>query len=475
MHIQKKSILINYRHNPYTDKLPYFSWKLDSGDQGEIQEKYRIIVKKGDVTYWDSGFVKSSDTVGIKYNGKDLPSMSKIDVEVTSVGTIDKSEQIEKTWFRTGKLSDSWQGKWITGWYYNNYYGKTDSPILRKEFDLKSNIHNAQLYICGLGYFEACINGKKVGDDYIAVPFTRYDKHSEYFAYDVTSLLDKNNAITILLGNGFYNCFTDDPWQTAVAEWRDVPKLRCELHVEYKNGTKDVICSDTTWMTSHSPITFNGVRHGESYDANLEQKGVESYGFKYKKDEWQPARRTRGTGGRLVLSEQEPVQVVKKLHPVSKKQTDTGTWVFDVGVDVAGVCSILYRGQKGEKITVKYGDHISKEGHVDHEAINSFIKNYYFQTEEYTKKSNKPELHNARFTYFGFQYVEIQGGEELSLDDVEVWVFCNAFESRGEFSTQDEYINKIQDMARRSTESCCIGTFAADTVREKSSWTGDTG
>ena len=46
MHIQKKSILINYRHNPYTDKLPYFSWKLDSGDQGEIQEKYRIIVKK---------------------------------------------------------------------------------------------------------------------------------------------------------------------------------------------------------------------------------------------------------------------------------------------------------------------------------------------------------------------------------------------------------------------------------------------
>lgn len=475
MEIRANTILVNYRHNPYTDKKPYFSWKLESRDNGEIQSGYRILVRSGKETYWDSGYVSSSDTVGIEYKGKKLNSMTKYEVEVTSIGTIDKKEHKDKSWFRTGKLDEPWQGKWITGWYYNSYYGKTDSPLLRKEFVLKNKVKNAQLYICGLGYFEARINGNKVGDEFIAVPFTKYDVHAEYFAYDVTGLLEKENAIAVLLGNGFYNCFTDDPWQTAVAEWRDVPKMKCELHIDYSDGTKEIIVSDPSWLTSHSPITFNGVRHGESYDANLEENGVYNYGFDTSKGEWKPARRTRGTGGKIILSEQEPVRVVKKFHPISKNRTDTGTWVFDAGIDVAGVCNIRYKGKKGEKITVKYGDHLSKEGHVDHQAINSFIKNYYFQTEEYTKKSDEPECHNSIFTYFGFQHLEVEGGEELSLDDIEVWVFCNDIESRGHFRTEDSYINKIQEMARRSTESCLIGTFAADTVREKSSWTGDTG
>lgn len=77
------------------------------------------------------------------------------------------------------------------------------------------------------------------------------------------------------LGNGWYNCFTEDAWNIRQASWRAVPKLLCELYITYADGTQDCICSDTGWKTSPGPITFNSIRNGEWYDARLELPGVE--------------------------------------------------------------------------------------------------------------------------------------------------------------------------------------------------------
>lgn len=475
MKITSNSITINYLKTPYIDSNPRFSWKNESKEYGEKQEKYKIVVSNSGTIFWDTGWVYSDNSVGIEYKGIKLNPITKYDVEISVSGQIDKTVDTKQTYFKTGKLFSEWLGVWITSYYFLNYNSAVDAPILRKEFKAKDNIVSAELYICGLGYFEAMINGEKVGCDYLSIPFTRYDKHTEYRAYDVTNQIKNENAIVVLLGNGFYNCFTDDPWQTSVSEWRDVPKLNCELHIRYSDNSEDVVYTDKSWMTAHSPITFNGIRHGESYDANLEEDGVEYYGFiPRNKDNWKNARQVRAPGGKMIVSEQQPVVVKKKCNPIKKKKLANGNYLYSFKKDVAGICNINYKGKKGEKIVIKYSDILNKDGEIEEQG-NSFVKNYYFQTEEYTKKSDFPELHHVRFSYFGFQAMEISGGEELDLTDIEALSLSNDIERRGQFECDDEIINDIQSMVIESTEACCVGTLAADVVREKSSWTGDTG
>lgn len=41
-------------------------------------------------------------------------------------------------------------------------------PLLRKELTLSKEVASARLYICGLGLYEAYLNGEKIGDEYLA-------------------------------------------------------------------------------------------------------------------------------------------------------------------------------------------------------------------------------------------------------------------------------------------------------------------
>ena len=120
----------------------------------------------------------------------------------------------------------------------------------------------AYLTICGLGYFESCINGRKTGDDILSPAFTRYDATVLYMQYDITKLVRSgDNVISVTLGNGWYNCFADDPWNTKAASWRSTPKLICELKVVYNDGRTEKIVSDTSWKYAvyGGPIYFNGI------------------------------------------------------------------------------------------------------------------------------------------------------------------------------------------------------------------------
>ena len=48
------------------------------------------------------------------------------------------------------------------------------APLLRKEFTLSNSVAKATLRICGLGFYEAFINGRRVGDQVLDPPPTQY-------------------------------------------------------------------------------------------------------------------------------------------------------------------------------------------------------------------------------------------------------------------------------------------------------------
>lgn len=136
----------------------------------------------------------------------------------------------------------------------------------------QKKVKQAVVNICGLGLYELSINGKKVGNSEFTPLISDYDKSVWYNTYDVTTLLQKgNNAIGVLLGNGFYNV-QGGRYRKLLISFGP-PTVRLQLTIHYEDGTSQTVASDKTWKYDFSPVTFNCIYGGEDYDARQEQKG----------------------------------------------------------------------------------------------------------------------------------------------------------------------------------------------------------
>lgn len=82
-----------------------------------------------------------------------------------------------------------------------------DSPIIFSEkISIKSNeVKKARIYATAHGVYEINLNGRKVGDDYLAPGFTLYTKIQYYQTYDITNEIKKEeNKIDITVADGWY-------------------------------------------------------------------------------------------------------------------------------------------------------------------------------------------------------------------------------------------------------------------------------
>lgn len=102
--------------------------------------------------------------------------------------------------------SDSFQvSDWTAQWIGRNNPAtvaalgqQAPDPLLRKEFTLDHSIARATLRICGLGFYEAYNNGRRVGDQVLDPPPTTYNQTALYATFDVSRLVSSGvNAIGV--------------------------------------------------------------------------------------------------------------------------------------------------------------------------------------------------------------------------------------------------------------------------------------
>src|SRR5204863_2294180 len=126
---------------------------------------------------------------------------------------------------------EDWHGQWIAR---TIDMAPHPAPLMRRAFARKGRIRRATIYVCGLGYYELRLNGKKIGDHVLDPGYTRYDRRDLYVTYDVTrQVREGRNALGVILGNGWYNVHTRAVWGFDQAPWRAAPKLLLEMRIEY--------------------------------------------------------------------------------------------------------------------------------------------------------------------------------------------------------------------------------------------------
>ncbi len=364
-----------------------------------------------------------------------------------------------------------WTGRWISADFQKKPDEAVMAPYFRKVFSVGEAVDSATLYISGLGYFKATINALPVSDEVLAQAYTKYDSTVLYSTYDITDKISKGkNSIGVVLGNGWYNCFTQDVWNSREATWRSLPKLIAEIHITYSDGNRETIISDSSWRCSIGPIVFNGIRNGEFYDARLEDKHWDM--VNYNDSDWSSACIARCPGGILKSFEAEPIRITRRFKPVNSWKTPEGTYIFDMGINMAGFCNIGFKGKKGTEITVRYSERLADdEIHINQKNISVFVKSGEFQTDKYTKGTDETEYWHPEFVYHGFNYVEIINCE--SEPDVEAMMINTDFARIGWFECSNEILNALYRASNQATVSNFHGLPTDDPHREKNAWTGD--
>ncbi len=496
--IEVVDLKIEYKSNPVgiDTKQPRFSWALQSEERGEKQTAYQILVAgskeqleedTGDL--WDSGKIDSEQSTHISYKGQTLKSNQRYFLKVRVWGKNKKPVPFSQmASFTTGLINPKeWQAKWIgkggimdppadPGFYYsqketddkgNKLKHNPRSVLLRKTFTVAKKVKQALLHVSGLGLYELSLNGSRIGESLLTPAKTFYKKIVLFDTYDVTSALqEKENAIGIMLGNGWFNPLPK--WWSWRMQWYGPKRAIMQLHIVYMDGSEEVVLTDETWKLNDGPILSSCIYDGEIYDANQEIPGWDQTGFN--DAEWDAASILPSPGGKLAAQVLPPIKKTELIKPQKVTKHEDGNYVVDLGQNISGWLRVKISGVKGTTIKFNYAENIKKNGRIDPKS-----NNLASPIDTYIVGGKENETYEPRFTYHGFRYVAISGiVNDLNPDDITGVVVHSAVEPVGTFACSNDDLNRIHKVTLWSQRANLMGLPTDCPQRdERLGWLGD--
>jgi alpha-L-rhamnosidase len=450
-----------YLANPLgmDERWPRLSWIVESGQRGQRQTAYQIIVAsdkdrlaKGQGDLWDTGKVAGDQTTGVAYGGQALTSRQQCFWRV-------------RVWGKDGKAS-AWSGpaEWSMGllkptdWQAQYISFRDTTPVhklkeplflpparqYRKEFAAARKVRRATIYATALGIYELHLNGQRVGDAWFAPGWSDYHQRAYYNTYDVTPLVNQGtNALGAWLADGWYAGYIGFGLLTGIGTegigrytYGKTPALMAQLEFEYADGSRETVVTDTSWkVTGAGPIQEADFLMGESYDARQEIRDWSKPGFD--DSHWEAAIRAEDNGSvqakfceyrnpaageKPKIEEREvdmgfkrpprleafpgvPVRAMEEIKPLGITSPTNGVHIFNLGQNFAGVVRLKVKGPAGTQIRLRYGEMLHPDGRLMTENLRKARA-----TDHHTLRGDpQGEVYEPRFTFHGFQYVELTG------------------------------------------------------------------
>jgi alpha-L-rhamnosidase len=467
---------------------------VESDERGQKQTAYRILVASDEKTLeaeegdlWNSGRVESDQTVNISYAGKPLASRQTC---FWKVNIWDESGQ-KASWSKSAKwrmgLLDAkdWTGEYISFRDSTPVFKDTKAHFLpparqyRKEFSAAKAVRRATIYATALGIYELHLNGERVGDACFAPGWSDYHQRAYYNAYDVTPLLKKGaNALGAWVADGWYSGYIGFGLLTGIGTehigrytYGKTPALMAQLEIEYADGSRETVMTDNSWkVTGVGPIQQADFLMGEFYDARQEMPGWSKPGFDDSK--WEAAIRAEenghpnatfyefrnpDSGAKVEIKGREvdlgfrrppkleafpgvPVKRIEEIKPTAVTSPTNGVHIFNLGQNFAGVVRLKVKGPAGTQIRLRYGEMLHPDGRLMTENLRKARA-----TDFYVLRGDpNGETFTPRFTFHGFQYVELTGypGEPAG-DAITGIVLHSDTAFTSEFTCSDPMANRL--------------------------------
>lgn len=493
------SLSVEHLRNPLglDTPRPRLAWVTATDGRGVRQTAYRVLVStsraaldENDGNAWDSGKMGSRASFDVEYQGRPLRSTTRYFWKVRIWDQRGRpSEWSDPAWFETAFMdpADGFTGEWI---------GRTRAtvtevpePLLRKEFTAGRPVASARLYIAGLGYHIAYLNGARVGDHEMDPGFTTYSSRVHYVTHDVTSQISEGgNAIGVRLGRGYYAdkgvAIASDNHNWTTAPWHSEPKLKLVLAIRYQDGSKDTVVSDTSWVTADGPTT-NELPGNEVYDARLANPGWTKAG--YDDGDWDaavsvlppggrcdvvdgapnlPVIGCPGTEARLQAQVYEPQKVTRRFEPVKVTSPAAGVRVYEFPVMTAGWSRIVFAGEAGTTVKIRYSEKLNSDGTAPLQGLSK-------QEDTYILRGGGPEVYRPSYSYKGFLYVQIASDNMPRVAGISAQQVTTALRATGAFHSSSAQLNAYH-RAMKQTSLINLHSIPTDTpTYEKAGWTAD--
>lgn len=436
---------------------PRLFWNCEGGT---TQTAYRIVARdEKSQVLWDSGKIESSKMAGIRYP-MNLTSRQRI---VWQVKLWDENgvegEWSDQAFFELAFLKlDDWKAQWITGKYKVDKRKRYPVDCFKKDFSAYKEVERARLYITACGIYSVNLNGIEVAMP-LAPGITDYRKRVQYQTYDVTKYITSQNKIEVQLADGWYrgSC---GAWGLR-NQYGTQTKLLAQLEITYKDGTCDTIATDSSWQWSNDgPISFADNKDGEILDVRKAPSYCEN---------------AKITLHNVVPSCSNSVPIAEMETFNGKMHTSpSGKKIIDFGQNMAGYISFKINAVAGQKITMRFGELIDKNGELTLKNIQCSTKKRTtpLQKVEYTCKDGI-NIYKTKFAIFGFQYVEIDTDIEVRQEDFRAIAVYSKMEETGFFDSSNVLLNKFVTATKWSTKSNSTDLPTDCPTRERHGWLGD--
>ncbi len=382
---------------------------------------------------------------------------------------------------------------------------ETASPAFAKTFHVTKPVASALLHVTGVGFYEASLNGAKIGRKVLDPSPTAYDRRVLYSTYRLdTALKPGANELKILVGHGWYDMRSIATWNFETAPWRDFPRTIAQLEIVYADDTRETVCTDRTWRQVKSPLGYDDLFDGEVQGAwNRRAPDLEKTPLF--------AAEVPGPRGTLVASAHPGAEVMRTIPAKTVKDCGNGTYVIDFGENLSGWMRFTLRGQKaGDVVSFRYDERVNEDGSpatssprdgrgdlvftnekraAEKGREQRYIDRHFhytgshrvcpidaaFQTDRFVSAGAAVEHYEPRFQYSGFRYVVVRGlARAPTLADAEACVIHTAFKTIGRFACSDETFNTLMAMGEKAYRSNFADGVPTDCPhREKNGWTGD--
>ena len=479
---------------------PRFSWLLDPS---VAQAAYRVQVWAGPAVassctgtaVWDSGVVASNASAQVEYGGAALAPDADycFSVAVQDGGGAWANSSAPGT-FSTGLLTArDWAGaQWIGGF-----------NALRAEFAVAAgaDLSRARAYVSGVGFYELWVNGVRVANDtrgretLINPGFsTVFSSRVLYNAFDVAPLLRVGaNAVGLRLGMGKYGYLgefcVDGPAACNSAILR--------LTVGAAPAAATALVTGAQWRGAQSPILADHLYNGETVDGQLEaaQAGWATAGWA-PGPSWAPAA-VRARAPTAALSAHTMPAVAAWEAPraplsVTPLAAPAGAFVFDLGINIAGRCTLTLPGPTpaGAHVTLLHGETLHANGSVlvgfacpcacCADGGNCANQSMTFITAG--AAAGAAETYRPTFAYSGFRWVQLNGWPAGAPAPTAAALSCvatsSAVEATGNVSfgsgtSGGRLLNGVQALVVRTQRSNLASIPTDCPQREKRGWMGD--
>jgi len=403
------------------ERVPRLSWIIESDRRGARQIAYRVRVAStpeklaaGENDFWDSGRVESNQTTHVVYAGRPLRSRDVCHWYIEVWDETGHTARSGASIWTMGLLDKKdWSARWIAAdpgiirrdpeAIAPTLTDPGTPALFRRQFDVSGPVKRATIYASARGLFELSIGGHRVGQDVFAPEWTDYDKRIHYRAYDVTGLVNRGqNVIGAVLGDGWWSGYVG--WQETRARYGSLENsLLIQLEIELASGERLTIGTDGTWTCNTGPILSSDFMMGEIYDARRERTGWD--GTEFAGRDWLSAREVAAPAVPLVAQRSEPVRVVETRVPVSVNEVRPGIFIYDLGQNISGWVRLCLKNiPAGTRVVLRHGERLNPDGTLYTENLRQAKA-----TDVYLCKGGGDEVWEPRFTFHGFQFVELTG------------------------------------------------------------------